>query len=247
MGAGGVIIPPRSYFPKIQAVLRKHDVLFVADEVICGFGRTGNWWGSDTFGIEPDLMTIAKQLSSAYLPIAGLLMSQAFYDVLADQSAVLGNLGTGFTYSGHPVAAAVAVETLRIYEEDKILDHVREVSPRFGERVGRLRNKALVGEARSVGLIAGVELVQNKETRAPFDPQLKVAARVVNSCLDHGLILRALPGDVIGVCPPLIIKPAEIDELFDRFERALDDAAANTEWPPDSHLPSDRQWRNTTL
>ena len=226
MGAGGVIVPPRSYFPKIQAVLRKYDVLLVADEVICGFGRTGNWWGSETFGAEPDLMTIAKQLSSAYLPIAGVLMSQPFYEVLADQSAKLGNLGLGYTYSGHPVAAAVAAETLRIYQEDKILDHVREVAPRFGERVRRLGMKALVGEARSVGLIGAVELVANKATKEQYDPQLKAAQHVVNRCLDHGLILRPLPGDVVGICPPLIITGDEIDLLFDRLERALDDAVA---------------------
>jgi 4-aminobutyrate---pyruvate transaminase len=224
MGAGGVIIPPESYFPKIQAVLRKYDVLFVADEVICGFGRTGNWWGSETLGIEPDLMTIAKQLSSAYLPIAGLLMSQPFYDVLADQSAKLGNLGLGYTYSGHPVAAAVACETIKIYEEDGVLDHVRKVAPHFRERIQRLSGKALVGEARGVGLIGAVEIVRNKATKEQFEAGAKAAQHVVNRCLENGLILRALPGDIIGICPPLIIKEGELDQLFDRLEKSLDAA-----------------------
>jgi 4-aminobutyrate--pyruvate transaminase len=224
MGAGGVVIPPRTYFPKIQQVLRRHDVLMIADEVICGFGRTGSWFGSETFGIAPDLMTIAKQLSSAYLPIAGLVMSQAFYDVIADQSAKLGNFGMGYTYSGHPVAAAVACETLKIYEEDRILEHVRAIAPRFAERFRRLAAKALVGEARAVGLIGAVEIVRSKATREQFPPSAKAAQHVVNQCLRHGLILRPLPGDVIGVCPPLIITGDELDQLFDRLEQGLDDA-----------------------
>ena len=171
-------------------------------------------------------MTIAKQLSSAYLPIAGVLMTQPFYDTIADQSAKLGILGVGYTYSGHPAACAVAAEAVRIYEEDRILDHVREVAPRFQARVSRLQGKALVGEARSVGLIAGVELVRNKATREPFDAAVKAAAQVVQRCLAHGLILRPLPGDVIGICPPLIITGEEIDMLFDRLEQALDESVA---------------------
>jgi 4-aminobutyrate--pyruvate transaminase len=223
-GAGGVIVPPKGYFEKVQAILRKYDVLFVADEVICGFGRTGNWWGCDTFGIRPDLVTCAKQLSSAYLPIAGLLMSDAFYQVLADQSAALGTLGTGYTYGGHPVAAAVALETLKIYESDRTIEHVREVAPRFLERLNRLNAHPLVGEARGVGLIGAVEIVKNKATKEQFDQQLKANAQVVGKCLAHGLILRPLPGDTIGICPPLIISEQEIDLLFDRLEAGLDAA-----------------------
>ena len=127
------------YFERIQPILKRHDILFVADEVICGFGRTGNMWGCETFGIRPDLLTCAKQLSSAYLPIAALLMSDAFYQVLADQSEKLGTLGMGYTYGGHPVAAAVALETLKIYEEDGTIDHVREVAPHFLRRLKQLR------------------------------------------------------------------------------------------------------------
>jgi 4-aminobutyrate--pyruvate transaminase len=224
MGAGGVIVPPRTYFEKVQAVLRKHDVLFVADEVINGFGRTGNMWGCDTYGIRPDLLTCAKQLSSAYLPIAGLLMSDEVYQTIADASDRLSGFGMGVTYAGHPVAAAVALETLRIYETDNIIGHVQAVAPRFQERLRALARHALVGEARGVGLIGGVELVRNKANREQFDPATKAAAQVAGNCLKHGLMLRPLPGDVVGICPPLIIKPAEIDHLFDRLEAALDDA-----------------------
>jgi 4-aminobutyrate--pyruvate transaminase len=223
-GAGGVIVPPESYFAKIQPILKAHDILMIADEVICGFGRTGNWWGSDTYGIQPDLVTCAKQLSSAYLPIAALLMSEAFYQVLADQSERLGTLGMGYTYAGHPVAAAVALETLRIYESDGIVDHVRAVSPRFMERLKALERHPLVGEARGVGLIGAIEIVRDKGTKEQFDQQLKANAQIVAKCQAHGLLVRPLPGDVIGICPPLIITEPEIDLLFDRLAAGLDDA-----------------------
>ncbi len=217
MGAGGVIVPPKGYFEKIQPILKKYDVLMVADEVICGFCRTGNMWGSDTYGIQPDLMTCAKQLSSAYLPIAGLLMSQAFYDVIADESAKRTSLGMGYTYGGHPVAAAVAVETLKIYESDDILGHVRKVGPRFLARLKELNAHPLVGEARGVGLIGGLEIVQSKATKEQYPAEAKVAAQIAQRCVEHGLILRPLPGEVIGICPPLIITEGEIDQLFDRL------------------------------
>jgi len=222
-GAGGVIVPPSQYFHKIQPILKKYDVLMVADEVICGFGRTGNMFGSDTYGIEPDLMTVAKQLSSAYLPIAGVLMRQEFYDVLAEQTQKLGMLGMGYTYGGHPVSAAVALETLKIYEEDDMLGQVRAKAPRCQERLARLGDHPLVGEARGVGLIGAIEIVADKATRAQYPASAKAAAAVAANCLPHGLILRPLPGDVVGICPPLIIAEAEIDLLFDRLEQALAD------------------------
>jgi 4-aminobutyrate--pyruvate transaminase len=224
MGAGGVVVPPAGYFEKVQKVLQKHDVLFVADEVINGFCRTGNMWGCDTFAIRPDLMVCAKQLSSAYLPIAAVLMSRAFYDVIAEQSAKLGVLGMGYTYGGHPVAAAVAVETLKIYESDRILDHVRAVAPRFQARLARLAAHPLVGEARGIGLLGGLEIVKDKRTKEQFPLAAKAAAQITQRCQEQGLILRPLPGDVVGICPPLIIKEGEIDELFDRLERGLDAA-----------------------
>ncbi|MEO1090310.1 MAG: aminotransferase [Pseudomonadota bacterium] len=226
MGAGGVIVPPRTYFEKIQEVLRKHDVLFVADEVICGFGRTGNVWGSETYGITPDLMTCAKQLSSAYLPIGGLLMTEQVYATLADRSQELGMLGLGYTYGGHPVAAAVALKALQIYEEDGVFDHVRRVAGRFQARLRALTAEPLVGEARGVGLIGGVEIVADKATRAQFPVESKVALKVTEACLAEGLILRPLPGDVIGLCPPLIIDEAQVDDLFDRLEAGFARATA---------------------
>ena len=223
-GAVGVLVPPKGYFPKIQEVLRRHDILLVADEVICGFGRTGNCWGSETFAIQPDLLTCAKQLSAAYLPIAALLMSDAFYQVLADQSEKLGTLGMGYTYGGHPVAAAVALETLKIYEEDGIFEHVREVEPHFLRRLRKLEAHPLVGEARGVGLLGGLEIVQNKATKEQFDPALKANAQIVARCQAHGLLLRPLPGDSIGICPPMIISTQEIDLLFDKLQAALDES-----------------------
>lgn len=224
MGAGGVVVPPKGYFERIQPILKKYDILFVADEVINGFCRTGNMWGCETFGIRPDLMVCAKQLSSAYLPIAAVLMSRDFYEVIADQSARLGTLGMGYTYGGHPVAAAVALETLKIYESDRILEHVRAVTPRFQERLIRLSAHPLVGEARGVGLLGGLEIVKDKRTKEQFPQEAKAAAQIVARCLEQGLILRPLPGDVVGICPPLIIEEHEIDQLFDRLERALDAA-----------------------
>ena len=223
-GAGGVLVPSASYFERIQPILKRHDILFVADEVICGFGRTGNMWGCETFAIRPDLLTCAKQLSSAYLPIAALLMSDAFYQVLADQSEKLGTLGMGYTYGGHPVAAAVALETLRIYEEDGTVAHVREVAPQFLRRLKRLEQHPLVGEARGIGLIGGIEIVRNKATKEQYEPTLKANAQIVAKCQAHGLLLRPLPGDSIGICPPMIITSPEIDLLFDRLQAALDDS-----------------------
>jgi 4-aminobutyrate---pyruvate transaminase len=224
MGAGGVIVPPEGYFQEVQAVLRRHDVLMIADEVICGFGRTGSMWGSETYGITPDILTCAKQLSSAYIPISAVLITEGIYRAIAEQSHRRGTFGTGFTYGGHPVAAAVALETLRIYEERDTIGHVREVAPRFQARLRALAGHPLVGEARGVGLVGALELVQDKAGRASFPLALKAAPQVVAKAMAHGLIVRALPGDIVAICPPLIISEAEIDDLFDRLGRALDEA-----------------------
>jgi 4-aminobutyrate--pyruvate transaminase len=229
MGAGGVIVPPRGYYEKVQAVLARHDILFIADEVICGFGRTGRMWGCETFGIEPDIITCAKQLSSAYLPISAVLISEPIYRAMRDNANRHGVLGMGYTYGGHPVPAAVALETLNIYEERDIVGHVREVMPRFQERLRALEDHPLVGEARGVGLLGAVEIVADKRTRAQFDPSVKAAPRVAERAQDHGLIVRGLPGDAVACCPPLIITAAEIDTLFDRFRAGLDDAARELE------------------
>ncbi len=224
MGAGGVMIPPATYFDRIQPVLRKHDVLMIADEVICGFGRTGNLWGSQTYHIKPDIVTCAKALSSAYLPIAAVMITDEIYRVFMAQSRKHGSLGTGHTYGGHPVSAAVALETLKIYEERDIVGQVREVAPRFLERLKALEPHPLVGEARGVGLIGALEIVEDKATKRSFPSPPKTATLIAQKALENGLIVRPLPGDVIGICPPLIITETQIDELFDRLERGLDEA-----------------------
>ncbi len=221
MGAGGVMTPPATYFEKIQAILTKYDVLMVADEVICGFGRTGNMWGSQTYGIEPDMVTCAKQLSSGYLPISALMISDKVYDVLKEQSKKHGALGMGYTYGGHPVSCAVALETLKIYEERKIVDHVQKIAPHFQSRLAALGDSAIVGEARGVGLIGALELVADKDTKEQYPAEMKLGAQLVAHALARGLIVRALPGDVIGICPPLIITEAQIDELFDALAEAV--------------------------
>ena len=225
MGAGGVIVPPRTYYAKVQAVLAKYDILFVADEVICGFGRTGNMWGSQTFDIKPDIITCAKQLSSAYLPISAVLISEPIYQAFMRNANKHGVLGMGYTYGGHPVAAAVAVETLKIYEERNIIAHVQGVMGQFQDRVQGLAQHPLVGEARGVGLLGAVEIVADKSTRAQFDPGAKAAALIADLAFEHGLIVRGLPGDAVAFCPPMIIDSAQIDVMFDRFAIALDEAA----------------------
>ncbi|MEO1864993.1 MAG: aminotransferase [Pseudomonadota bacterium] len=226
MGAGGVMTPPATYFKKVQAVLKKYDVLMVADEVICGFGRTGNMWGCQTYDIQPDMVTCAKQLSSGYLPISALMISDKIYDVLKEQSKKHGALGMGYTYGGHPVSCAVALETLKIYEERNIVDRVRELAPRFQERLSALSKSPLVGEARGVGLIGALELVADKNTREQYPAELKIGATLAARALNHGLVVRALPGDVIGICPPLIITKEQIDELFDSLSIAVTETEA---------------------
>jgi 4-aminobutyrate---pyruvate transaminase len=225
MGAGGVILPPKTYFAKIQAVLRKYDVLLIADEVICGFGRTGKMFGSETFGLEPDIITVAKALSSAYLPISATLVSEPIYRALVTQSAKIGTFAHGYTYSAHPVCCAVALETLALYEERDILAHIRQVAPRLQDGLRCFAQHPLVGEVRGIGLIAGLELVRDKTTKAPFPATAGVGATVAANCQEQGLIVRAM-GDTIALCPPLIIDAADIDEILTRLGRALDATVA---------------------
>jgi 4-aminobutyrate--pyruvate transaminase len=224
MGAGGVLIPPRGYFEKIQAVLKKYDVLFVADEVICGFWRTGNYWGSQTLNIEPDILTCAKALSSSYLPISAVMINDRVFQGLSDESNKIGTFGHGFTYSGHPVPAAVAIETLKIYDEIDIGSHVREVGAHLqSELRRRFAGHELVGEVRGVGLIAAMELVADKATHKNFEPAAKVAPRLVALMQEHGVIGRPSINDALCFSPPLIITKAEVDEMLDRTSKALDD------------------------
>jgi 4-aminobutyrate--pyruvate transaminase len=197
-------------------------VLLVADEVICGFGRTGNLWGSQTYDIKPDILSMAKALSSSYMPISAVLISDEVYQGIADNSAKIGAFGHGYTYSGHPVAAAVALETLKIYEERDIVSHVQQVAPRLQEGLRRYADHPLVGEVRGVGLIAGVEMVADRASKAPFDPPGKVGAYFAARAQAHGLIIRNL-ADTIGICPPLIVTEEQIDAILDRFDKAMDD------------------------
>jgi 4-aminobutyrate--pyruvate transaminase len=226
MGAGGVLVPPKGYFAKIQAVLKKYDILFICDEVICGFGRTGNMWGAETFGIKPDIMTMAKALSSAYLPISAVLVNEAVWKAMLTESEKIGTFGHGYTYSAHPIAAAVAVETLKIYEERDILGHVRKVAPRFQAGFQKLASHPLVGEQQSVGLIGAIQLMQSKQPKQAFDPKQAVAAFMAKRAQEHGLVCRAVFGDRVALCPPLITTADQLDEIFRRFTLALDDTAA---------------------
>ncbi|MCP5037408.1 MAG: aminotransferase class III-fold pyridoxal phosphate-dependent enzyme [Rhodobacteraceae bacterium] len=224
LGAGGVIPPPKGYYEKAQPILDAHDILFIADEVISGFYRTGNMFATETYGLKPDLISMAKQLSAAYQPIGAVMMTEAIHDVLVEGSRKFGIFGTGFTYSGHPVPAAVALETQKIYQERNIGAHVNEVSIPFQKRLKALADHPLVGESRGLGLIGGLELVKDKATRANFDPAQKVASWVAERAIDHGLIVRPLLNDTIAFCPPLIIDEGQINDMFDAIERALDDA-----------------------
>ena len=224
MGAGGVIVPPATYFEKIQRVLRRYDVLFAVDEVICGFGRTGNMWGSQTFDLEPDLMTMAKALSSGYLPIAAVQVNERVYRGIAEGTHARGTLGHGFTYSGHPVPAAVALETLAIYDEIDLVGQVARTAPHLQDGVRAFADHPLVGEIAGIGLVAVVELVADKTTGRLFDPVGKVGSYLMGRAEEHGLIVRAL-ADRAAFSPPLIITEDEIGEMLARFRRALDDTA----------------------
>ena len=185
----------------------------IADEVICGFGRTGNMFGSQTFGIEPDMMVVAKQISSGFQPISALLVSNEVYQVIRDASGKHGIFGHGYTYSGHPVPAAVALETLKIYEECHIIKQVQQLEPHFLQGLQQFDGHPMIGEVRGCGLIGAVELVKDKQPKEQYDPSAKVAPSVVAHAQKHGLILRALPMDAVAFCPPLIITLPELEEV----------------------------------
>jgi 4-aminobutyrate---pyruvate transaminase len=222
-GAGGVIVPPRTYFEKVQAILRKYDILLIADEVICGFGRTGNMFGAETYALQPDIMTFAKALSSGYVPISATVISEKLYQAFLTESDKIGQFAHGYTYSGHPVAAAVALETLAIYRERNVLEHVRSVMGVFQEGLKSFAGRPHVGEVRGIGLIGAIEFVRDTASRAPFERAAAIGPSIAAAAEKEGLMVRAL-GDTIAFCPPLIITPDEIGEMFDRFGRALDAA-----------------------
>ena len=222
MGAGGVILPPATYWEKVQAVLKKYDVLLIADEVICGFGRTGNMWGTTTYHLKPDMISCAKALSASYLPIGAVMVSANIYKALVQQSEKIGVFAHGFTYSGHPVTSAVALETLKIYEETDLVGHVRNMAPRMQAALRQFEDHPLTGEVRGIGLIGAIELVADKAAKTPFDAKAGVGGFLAKRAQHHGLIVRPLV-DTIAFCPPLIINEDEIDLMFERFALALDD------------------------
>ena len=216
-GAGGVIVPPATYWPRIKEILAKYDILFVADEVICGFGRTGEWFGSDFYDLKPHMMTIAKGLTSGYVPMGGLIVRDEVVAVLNEG----GDFNHGFTYSGHPVAAAVALENIRILREEKIIEKVHaETAPYLQKRLRELNDHPLVGEVRGVGLLGAIELVQDKATRKRYEGR-GVGMICRQFCFDNGLIMRAV-GDTMIISPPLVISKDEIDELVTKARKCLD-------------------------
>lgn len=218
-GAGGVIVPPETYWPEIQRICDKYGILLITDEVICGFGRLGSWFGADHYGVKPDLMPIAKGLTSGYIPLGGVLVGDRVAGVLKRDDDEFFH---GFTYSGHPVACAVAAENLRILREEKIVEHVRDTAaPYFAERLGELAEHPLVGEVRTRGLMGAIELVRNKATRERFPSEANAAMTCREHCFRNGLVMRAVAQSMI-VAPPLVITRAEIDELIDKARRCLD-------------------------
>ncbi len=223
MGTGGIIPPPEGYWEAVQAVCRKHDVSIISDEVVCGFGRLGDNFGCDTYGIEPDFMTIAKGLTSAYQPLSGAIVSKRVCEVILEKSAEVGPLGHGYTYSAHPVACAAALANLDIVEREDLAGNATRTGAYFHERLhATLGDHPLVGEVRGKALLAAIEFVADGEKKERLDPALKVGARVSAACLAEGVIARAMPhGDILGFAPPLVITREEVDEIVTRVARAV--------------------------
>lgn len=221
MGAGGVILPPAGYFDRIQPILEKHEILLIDDEVVCGFGRTGNPFGCQTYNMRPTTMTMAKALSSAYQPISAVAVPPFMFDAIVEAAGGVGLFAHGLTYAGHPVAAAVALRNLELMEERGLMAHAARMGPILQDKLAPIADHPLVGNLRGIGLIAGLELVADKATKAQYPPAEKMAFKVAAACLAEGLIVRALPGDVVAICPPLIIDEAQIDELVEKLGRGL--------------------------
>ncbi|NKB25990.1 MAG: aminotransferase class III-fold pyridoxal phosphate-dependent enzyme [Gammaproteobacteria bacterium] len=220
-GAGGVIVPPASYWPEIQRICKKYDILLVADEVICGFGRTGNWFGSETFGIEADIMTMAKGLSSGYQPIGAVMIADRVAELLDEKGEEFSH---GYTYSGHPVACAVALKNLQIMRDERIIENARaETMDYLQNQIRSLSDHALIGEIRGIGFLGAIELVANKETRDTFDDKGSAGIACRDACSENGLIMRAV-GDTMILCPPLVITRPQIDEMVSKIRQSLDTA-----------------------
>ena len=222
MGAGGVIVPPASYWDKIQAVCRKYDVLIIADEVITGFGRLGTLFGSQKFDIQPDIMVLSKQITSSYLPLAAILLNKQVHDVISQHSGELGTFGHGYTTSGHPVTTAVALENIKIIEERGLVENAARTGEVLQSSLRALGDHPLVGEVRGVGLIAAVELVADKASRRPFDPLGKAGAAIYERAHQHGLIIRGVQ-DSVAFCPPLIITEDQVRDMVGRFVDTLEE------------------------
>ena len=227
-GAGGVIVPPATYWARIQEVLRRYDVLLICDEVICGFGRLARWFGAEVFEIEPDLVTIAKGITSGYVPLSGCLVSEKVWGVLLDASAERGPFAHGYTYTAHPLAAAAALANLDVLENDGLVEQAAARGAYLHDRLHEaFDDHPIVGEVRGLGLIAGVEFVAEKDPPLRFDPSLTVGARVNKRCLELGLISRALPmSDTIAFSPPFVVSEAELDQMVAIARQAADDVAA---------------------
>lgn len=223
MGSGGVVFPPKGYFEKLSKVLKKHDILFVSDEVICGFGRTGKMFGIEHFGITPDIMSFAKGLSSGYLPISATVITKEISDVICESGGELGTFGHGHTYTGHPVSAAVALEALKIYQERDITSHVLEVAPILAEGLQDVADHPLVGHVRSIGLLGGLELIQDKEKRQHFPKKPNISLIIGDMVQKAGAIVRPM-GNTIAFSPALSITKDELKILMDCFKEGLDDA-----------------------
>lgn len=221
MAAGGVMPPPEGYWPGIEALCRKYDIVLIADEVINGFGRLGSSFGAVHYGFTPDIMVTSKQLTSSYMPLAAILFSEAIYDAIADNSQKIGTFGHGYTASGHPVATAVGLENLKIIEERDLMGNARRMGALMQEQLAPLGDHPLVGEVRGAGLIAGVELVAGKAGKTPFDPAQKVGMRAFEIGHEEGLICRAV-GDTLALCPPMIVTEDDIGEITSRMRRIVE-------------------------
>jgi putrescine aminotransferase len=218
-GAGGVIIPPSTYWPEVQRICRKYGVLLVSDEVICGFGRTGQWFGCETLGYEPDLMTFAKGVTSGYVPLGGVMVGERVARVLIEQG---GEFNHGYTYSGHPVACAVALANIGLIQELKLVEHVREdVGPYLAQAYAQLAEHPLVGEAQTCGLMGALLLVKDKARGTAFPEALAMGMVCRGHCFREGVIMRAV-GDRMIIAPPLVITRAQIDEMVALIRRCLD-------------------------
>jgi L-2,4-diaminobutyrate transaminase len=231
MGTGGVFLPPKNYFPRVQALLKKHDILFIVDEVITGFGRTGEWFATGLYDLQPDFVTLAKGITSAYAPLSASVVSERVWQVLKDASPQIGPVMHGFTYSGHPLSAAIGVANVAIMERENLPENAARVGPYFLERLKEATAKnPYVGEVRGQGLILGVEYVADRKTRRAFDSKAGAHRLVSAKCLEEGLLSRALPFiDVMAFSPPLTITPAEIDEVVARYAKGLAKATPELE------------------